>query len=102
MKTKWKAKDNAMTGLGLPEYAKIKTVLGDLLLVADDSALTGLYFAGRDHVPAASSHWQRNDSHPILLKAARQLQEYLAGKRTGFSVPLRLAGTGFQEKVWRE
>src|SRR5665213_1381705 len=83
-------------------YSIIKSPIDDLLLVADDSALVGLYFAGHDHIPAASQRWQRKDQHPALRQAAGELQEYFAGQRTEFSLPLRLAGTDFQEKVWRE
>ena len=32
---------------------------------------------------------------------ARQLDEYFAGKRTAFDLPLALRGTPFQMKVWR-
>jgi methylated-DNA-[protein]-cysteine S-methyltransferase len=34
-------------------------------------------------------------------EALRQVQEYLAGRRTSFSVPAELTGTDFQLKVWR-
>lgn len=36
----------------------------------------------------------------ILRKAAQQLDEYFAGRRTEFSVPLIFAGTDFQKAVW--
>jgi AraC family transcriptional regulator of adaptative response/methylated-DNA-[protein]-cysteine methyltransferase len=32
----------------------------------------------------------------------RQMEEYFAGKRIDFSVPLVISGTPFQEKVWKE
>lgn len=37
----------------------------------------------------------------VLLKAVKQLQEYMAGARTVFDVPLQLEGTAFQQEVWR-
>ena len=83
-------------------YATIKSPVGELMLVADDTALTGVYFAGHDHIPAASEGWRRDAQHPVLRKAALQLQEYLSGKRTIFEIPLRLTGTDFQEKVWQQ
>ncbi len=83
-------------------YSVIKSPIGDLMLVADASAVTGLYFAGHDHIPAESKHWILNGEHSVLRQVAKQLQEYFAGKRRIFSVPLRLAGTDFQQKVWRE
>src|SRR5260370_22744210 len=83
-------------------YLIIKSPIDDLMLAADASALTGLYFAGCDHIPAASKSWTLNAQHPVLQQAAEQLQEYFAGTRKNFSLPLRLGGTDFQRKVWRE
>lgn len=37
----------------------------------------------------------------VIEKAARQLDEYFARKRTEFSVPLLLVGTDFQKTVWQ-
>lgn len=36
----------------------------------------------------------------ILEKAKNQLEEYLAGKRKHFTVPLNPKGTEFMKKVW--
>ena len=38
----------------------------------------------------------------ITNAAATQLQEYLAGKRFGFDVPLDMIGSPFQKEVWIE
>lgn len=38
----------------------------------------------------------------VTNEAATQLQEYLAGKRTAFTVPLDLQGSSFQKAVWTE
>lgn len=83
-------------------YSIVKSPIGDLMLVADSAALTGVYFAGCDHIPAASSRWTGDGHHPVLEQTAEQLREYFSGKRKDFSLPLRLAGTEFQERVWRE
>jgi methylated-DNA-[protein]-cysteine S-methyltransferase len=80
----------------------IKTPMGELLLVASASELIGLYFVGCDHMPADQKRWKRDPQHPILHQADEQLQEYFAGKRTEFSLPLRVSGTDFQERVWRQ
>lgn len=37
---------------------------------------------------------------PLLAKAAKQLEEYLSGKRMIFDFPLNPKGTEFQKKVW--
>ena len=39
---------------------------------------------------------------PLLLEARRQLEEYFAGLRAAFSLPLAPEGTDFQKAVWRE
>lgn len=39
---------------------------------------------------------------PVTDEAARQLDEYFAGKRREFDVPLLFAGTEFQKAVWGE
>ena len=39
---------------------------------------------------------------PLTNDAANQLQEYLAGRRRYFDLPLDPAGSPFQKKVWRE
>jgi methylated-DNA-[protein]-cysteine S-methyltransferase len=37
---------------------------------------------------------------PVLNRAALELAEYAAGRRTRFDLPVRLEGTAFQRKVW--
>lgn len=76
--------------------------MGDLLIVANDTKLIGIYFPGCDHVPTEQKEWKLDDRHPILVQTKKQLQEYFAGKRTVFSLPLHVAGTEFQEQVWRQ
>ena len=83
-------------------YSLLSTPIGELLLTADAMALTGVYFAGCDHIPAASRSWKRKPHHAILRQTADQLQEYFAGARQNFSLALQLTGTSFQKAVWRE
>ena len=44
--------------------------------------------------------WVRDDAHPLIRAAACQLEEYFAGRRQCFDVPLELEGTRFQKRVW--
>ena len=39
---------------------------------------------------------------PVTEEAARQLDEYFAGRRRAFDLPLLFAGTEFQKAVWGE
>jgi methylated-DNA-[protein]-cysteine S-methyltransferase len=42
--------------------------------------------------------WCRDDA--LFVEAFEQLDAYFAGRLTRFDLPLRLAGTAFQNKVW--
>lgn len=42
------------------------------------------------------------ESAEVLENTAKQLDEFFAGKRRAFDVPLLFAGTDFQKAVWRE
>lgn len=39
---------------------------------------------------------------PVITLAAKELTEYFARQRTTFDVPLLLAGTDFQTRVWNQ
>jgi methylated-DNA-[protein]-cysteine S-methyltransferase len=69
-----------------------------LLAVDDDGNLVRLQFAhDHDHVEA---DWVRDDD--ALESARLELDEYFAGARTAFDVPIRLHGTPFQVEVWEQ
>lgn len=73
--------------------------IGPLLLTADDIGLTRLYMEVRKHGPdEVQPEWRRD--HRAFSEACRQLEEYFAGERTEFDLPLNPAGTAFQLKVW--
>ena len=66
--------------------------VGPLGLVEDDGALAAVRFDAGPVGAGAGS--------PLLERAARQLQEYFAGTRRVFDLPLRPHGTDFQARVW--
>lgn len=83
--------------------------LGTLRLVASADALVGVYLpdhknapdlAAHTHEPAGSAH-ARRDAHPVLGAARQQLEDYFAGTRVDFALPLGPAGTPFQRAVWQ-
>jgi methylated-DNA-[protein]-cysteine S-methyltransferase len=41
-----------------------------------------------------------DEQHPVLVETERQLDQYFAGKRKTFSIPLDMRGTRFQKNVW--
>ena len=75
--------------------------LGSLLLAASAQGLCGLYFPEHRHFKGPQS-WLASEDHPYLLEAATQLDDYFAGRRQAFDLPLDLAGTPFQRKVWEQ
>jgi methylated-DNA-[protein]-cysteine S-methyltransferase len=83
-------------------HAVIDSPLGELTLVADDDALTGVYFRHHWHRPAEDTFGPRVDaeSDAVLARAAAQLTDYLAGDRHGFDLPVRQHGDEAQHRVW--
>lgn len=69
------------------------TALGEMTIAADDLAVTAVRL-GRFAPP-------QSRENALTEQAARQLEQYLAGARKAFTVPLRPAGTPFQRAVWQ-
>jgi len=65
------------------------------LYVAGDGALCAIDFGDSSR----RTHARRNAA--ACSRARRQLEEYFAGQRIDFDLPLRPAGTEFQQQVWR-
>lgn len=82
-------------------YDYYQSPRGRMLLVADDRALTGVYFAGQKYYPRIDKKWKRADRHEPLRRAKRELSEYFDGKRTRFTVKVAPQGTSFQRAVWK-
>lgn len=73
------------------EQAVISTPMGPLTLFAEENCLVALVFGdygGYDHLP-------------LFEETRRQLEEYFAGARQNFDLPLNPSGTAFQRRVWR-
>jgi methylated-DNA-[protein]-cysteine S-methyltransferase len=86
-----------------PRHRTVPTVLGDLLLVAHDEALAGVYFPGHWYPPTdefCGRPVPAERPDPVLDAAATQLGEYLAGTRQTFDVPTVTASDAFSERVW--
>lgn len=79
----------------------IPSPLGTLRLAASDRGVCGIWFDGQRHQPDPSA-WPVLAQHPVLREAGQQLQDYFAGQRTAFDLPLDLnQGTAFQQSVWQ-
>ena len=76
-------------------YSRISSPVGSLLLAVSERGLVALQFSGR-RIPAG---WV--ESEEKIAPFARQLEEYFAGRRRQFNLPLDLRGTDFQKRCWR-
>jgi methylated-DNA-[protein]-cysteine S-methyltransferase len=81
---------------------RMPSPLGDILLVADPEgeALRGLYLERQKYFPQDVDTMRDAPGSPVLQRAVTQLDEYFAGRRTAFDLPLALHGTPFQRTVW--
>lgn len=74
--------------------------LGGVLLAADESGLTGLWFEGQkyfaDNLPAERAERETE----TLALAKRWLDIYFAGKEPDFMPPLHPVGSPFRRAVW--
>lgn len=77
----------------------MKSPVGDLRLYANEGALTAIYLENHKRAPTLVA--SEGDNHPVLREARRQLEEYFAGKRHVFELPMEPTGTPFQQTVWK-
>ncbi|HWE67649.1 MAG TPA: methylated-DNA--[protein]-cysteine S-methyltransferase [Acidimicrobiales bacterium] len=76
----------------------LESPVGRLVLESDGDVLIGIWLP-TERKGALS---QGDDAPPVLKDTATQLEEYFAGERTEFDVPMELDGTAFQRDVWHE
>ncbi|MUL40303.1 methylated-DNA--[protein]-cysteine S-methyltransferase [Streptomonospora sp. PA3] len=85
---------------GTPLYDLVPSPLGELLLIGDGEALTGLYMDPHERfAQQVATEWRRDPG--ALREAAEQLAAYFAGELREFSVALAPRGTAFQRTVWQ-
>jgi methylated-DNA-[protein]-cysteine S-methyltransferase len=80
-------------------YTTVDSPIGELLLLGDGRALHGLWMLDGRAAESMRPGWTRAD-RPFEA-ASGQLAEYFAGRRLAFDLPLAMAGTPFQVRVWR-
>jgi methylated-DNA-[protein]-cysteine S-methyltransferase len=78
----------------------IPSPIGRLRLVAGDEGLVAILWDNDRPRPVHLADLVENPTHPTLLRAERELNEYFSRKRKVFSVPLDMQGTNFQKQVW--
>ncbi|GHH00294.1 methylated-DNA--[protein]-cysteine S-methyltransferase [Pseudodonghicola xiamenensis] len=80
-------------------YTHIDSPIGRLLVAGDGRALHFLSFPSGSKAFGPRADWRQSDSP--FAEVRRQLIAYFAGELRRFDLPLHLAGTTFQNDVWR-
>ncbi len=81
-------------------FTVIGSPIGPLTLLSREGRLTNLVMHEQAHATTPPPGSRREDD--AFAGVADQLEEYFAGDRTEFDVPLELEGTDFQRRVWTQ
>jgi methylated-DNA-[protein]-cysteine S-methyltransferase len=81
-------------------YRWLDSPVGRLKLIATDQALVGVLWEKEDAHRARLNSETENNTHPLLVEADCQIDEYFRGRRQTFDLKLDLIGTDFQRAVW--
>ncbi|WP_143305413.1 bifunctional transcriptional activator/DNA repair enzyme AdaA [Chitinophaga vietnamensis] len=86
---------------------RLETPLGTMIACAVDEGICLLEFTDRKMLETELKYLQKHlranliqGEHPHFITLKAQLDEYFAGQRTDFTVPLFTPGTPFQQSVW--
>lgn len=74
--------------------------LGGILLAADDTGLTGLWFEGQKYFALYLDKEHEEKEIPLFNAAKHWLDIYFSGNEPDFTLPLHFTGTEFQNEVW--
>jgi AraC family transcriptional regulator, regulatory protein of adaptative response / methylated-DNA-[protein]-cysteine methyltransferase len=101
------AAQRGATGTNWLRLAWLRSPLGPLIAGANDAGICFLEFSDRRMLEAQlgtlRSRFQTTvapGEHRHIDRLRIELDEYFAGRRTKFAVPLVAPGTPFQERVW--
>lgn len=81
---------------GTQFHTRVLSPLGDLIVTANDAAVTRVHIARAEDADVSASC-----KNALLEKAASELKGYFAGELRSMSVPLAPQGTPFQQRVWQ-
>ena len=76
----------------------VSSPVGKLRLIASDKGLVAIDVR---NVKTRNDQVKNAAAQKILSATKMQLEQYFAGKRTAFDIPLDLEGTDFQQLAWR-
>jgi len=83
---------------------RLRTPVGDVIVVADDEALLGVLWSDRPEewrrAGLSASKPLTPDRHPMLRAAAAHIDALLNGQCSSTELPMAHNGTDFQHAVW--
>ena len=77
------------------------STVGNILLAADNTGLTGLWFEGQKYFALSLDKEHEEKEIPLFERVKQWLDIYFSGKEPDFTVPLHFTGTAFQNEVWK-
>ena len=80
--------------------SRYRSPLGEMLLAADETGVTGLWFAGQKYFARHLDKEQVEKEIPLFATVKHWLDVYFAGNEPDLTVPLHFTGTAFQNEVW--
>lgn len=82
-------------------YQPIKTPAGNLYLYTDDESVREIAFEKGEALKRYAGFQIVEKKNPVMKNLMTQLEEYFAGDRKDFDLPLHIEGTTFQKKAWK-
>ncbi|MFL6158547.1 MAG: methylated-DNA--[protein]-cysteine S-methyltransferase [Marmoricola sp.] len=76
--------------------------IGDLRVIASQDAILAIEFSPFRGLADGRPIGERQDAHPLLVRAVSQLTAYFARELRDFDLPLAPRGSEFQTKVWEQ
>ena len=80
---------------------KYKSLIGDILLAADEIGLTGLWFEGQKYFANTLPKDHIQQETEILTEAKKWLDVYFSGEEPNFTPLLHPNGSTFRKAVWQ-
>lgn len=80
--------------------SRYRSPLGEMLLAADETGVTGLWFAGQKYFARNLDKEHAEKEIPLFATVKHWLDVYFAGNEPDLTVPLHFTGTAFQNEVW--
>jgi len=81
-------------------YKLMNSPVGQLKLVANGDRLAAILWEHDKPNRVRLGELVEANDRPVLIETERQLNEYFAGTRHEFDLPLTFQGTDFQKQVW--